>query len=1135
MKLFVSFIATLSLSVRCSDATGLRAGKEDLGAGTEGLEINMVWQSFASLDVEEGVEIETDSGAWADASANLNQHVRTGKAYSNSTIIRHLEAAAELCYVDTPNTCGSADKKQADYRGTISITVSKLPCQDWAAQEPQKHDKTPEKFPQSGLTKNYCRNPDGAEKAWCYTTNKDKRWEFCAVPTCGDLSDKCGVAEKKQADYRGTISVTESGIPCQDWAAQEPQKHDKTPEKFPQSGLTKNYCRNPDGADKSWCYTTKKDKRWEYCNVPACGKGKSCVEKAEGPGPGLLAVTLPDRPKPAPRPASLQLPLTTCNGGRKQIGLVPDALEKEFEEAGIPECVDAVASPLRLIHAIVAELLKQTGANEQLDDIVKVVFEQIERVAMFLAEQIGGFQAKMCVGDFPGATMRWPKKTDHMVPMCGKLPIATSKKAEWSAIAGHLTLPPAIAAQVCEGLGTSITFSFCLAASFCDVLPSVAFAMDTGLVSCIIAQGGVETYGIATIIAAAVQLGLNHVSFGLSTTNAFEMKIPLYNGVEFFDYIFRPTIYDELAFSIKSEKIREQFKDWFTLKATATRGLSLSLEDGRPADEKAVAKKMMSFNAAGEVDLAEFLNEFGLEIVIDGRLNFIMSFKNVPVIGKALPNFDIEVGRATVHITTAERHAVLADKSVKKIYPGISIFMGNSGNAQVIRRETLKVLRHFEGMVNLVLKKKGWKMDIDGILKHLNVKAIGTQHHHGWGVTLNEGNAGFILNVPIIVGLPITTFSLQCSSNYKTFGCKMGLDNVSEWFVAIMKEVKDGVMWVLHEADRHLNTLGEAFALSFEKAGEKLQDIFSTENMVGTFEKILEGEWNPEEEWTKIASVGYELLALCTGKECWKDGTLCVNAFDQKKLGTCCNCCNDETWWLGTDKKIPGKGCGVEPKWPDGTPCVAGISCGQCEHGYSSWLSVPKLGGLPGVACGDEPCWGDDTTCVLAISCHKCCNGHMSTKCGKKGCWSDGTKCLAGQTVGATCPNCCSGSNFWFGPAWDHCGVEPKWDDGTPCVDGISCHMCKHAHTWWMALKTTSLPGHACGAEPKWPDGTPCVHGISCHQCQNGDSDWMALKTTSLPGRACGKEPCWGDGTTCVNGISCHKCCGGHMFGKVSY
>lgn len=33
-----------------------------------------------------------------------------------------------------------------------------------------------------------------------------------------------------------------------------------------------NYCRNPDGEPRPWCFTTDPNKRWEFCDIPRCGK-----------------------------------------------------------------------------------------------------------------------------------------------------------------------------------------------------------------------------------------------------------------------------------------------------------------------------------------------------------------------------------------------------------------------------------------------------------------------------------------------------------------------------------------------------------------------------------------------------------------------------------------------------------------------------------------------------------------------------------------------------------------------------------------------------------------------------------------------------------------------------------------------
>jgi hypothetical protein len=86
--------------------------------------------------------------------------------------------------------------------------------------------------------------------------------------------DQCGTDRIKQADYRGNIAQTVSGRTCQKWTAQTPWSHTRTAQNYPDSGIgDHNYCRNPGGQDKAWCYTTDPAKQWEYCNVPMCMGG----------------------------------------------------------------------------------------------------------------------------------------------------------------------------------------------------------------------------------------------------------------------------------------------------------------------------------------------------------------------------------------------------------------------------------------------------------------------------------------------------------------------------------------------------------------------------------------------------------------------------------------------------------------------------------------------------------------------------------------------------------------------------------------------------------------------------------------------------------------------------------------------
>merc|ERR1712002_753473 len=71
----------------------------------------------------------------------------------------------------------------------------------------------------------------------------------------------------KDKGYRGCQTQTRGGYQCQNWNSQKPHGHGYTPERYPNSGLVKNYCRNPSNGDTVWCYTTDPNKRWDYCDA----------------------------------------------------------------------------------------------------------------------------------------------------------------------------------------------------------------------------------------------------------------------------------------------------------------------------------------------------------------------------------------------------------------------------------------------------------------------------------------------------------------------------------------------------------------------------------------------------------------------------------------------------------------------------------------------------------------------------------------------------------------------------------------------------------------------------------------------------------------------------------------------------
>ncbi|XP_056620632.1 plasminogen isoform X1 [Triplophysa dalaica] len=194
-----------------------------------------------------------------------------------------------------------------NYRGKISTTESGYTCQHWDSQKPHNHGYIPSALPEKYLEENYCRNPDGEPKPWCFTTNPNKRWEPCSIPRCTTepptIVPELTCATGDGSSYRGTISVTISGKACQSWKSQIPHKHGRTPDKYPCKGLEENYCRNPDNERSPWCYTADPETRWEYCSVPVCGDqpkpedpiipvGEECYEGDGSSYRGVMSETI---------------------------------------------------------------------------------------------------------------------------------------------------------------------------------------------------------------------------------------------------------------------------------------------------------------------------------------------------------------------------------------------------------------------------------------------------------------------------------------------------------------------------------------------------------------------------------------------------------------------------------------------------------------------------------------------------------------------------------------------------------------------------------------------------------------------------------------------------------------------------
>ncbi|XP_032072621.1 plasminogen-like isoform X2 [Thamnophis elegans] len=239
-----------------------------------------------------GMESKTRNGVvcqkWTDNSPHNPNY--TPSLYPNASLEENYcrnpdhDGNGPWCYTTNPETrydsCNIPECEEQcmhcsgeNYRGKVSTTESGLTCQAWASQEPHTHGYIPSKFPEKNLISNYCRNPDGEQRPWCFTSLLTKRWEFCSIPRCATsppaiTGQQCLVGNGE--DYRGNVGVTESGKTCQSWASQEPHTHGRTPENYPCKGLEENYCRNPNGETKPWCYTSDPNTRWQYCNIAKC-------------------------------------------------------------------------------------------------------------------------------------------------------------------------------------------------------------------------------------------------------------------------------------------------------------------------------------------------------------------------------------------------------------------------------------------------------------------------------------------------------------------------------------------------------------------------------------------------------------------------------------------------------------------------------------------------------------------------------------------------------------------------------------------------------------------------------------------------------------------------------------------------
>ncbi|XP_076824953.1 plasminogen-like [Clavelina lepadiformis] len=159
------------------------------------------------------------------------------------------------------------------YRGMASYTQSGYSCQNWLSQTPHSHTFNPTYYPYGGLgDHSFCRSPDNDTRPWCFVQSQFVVWEFCEVPVCHETTRPTDCFDERDpSSYRGFVDKTEDGTPCLIWDLYNTYSHIYSSSRFPGKGLgNHNYCRNPDGDVRPWCFTTNPDFDWAYCDVDKC-------------------------------------------------------------------------------------------------------------------------------------------------------------------------------------------------------------------------------------------------------------------------------------------------------------------------------------------------------------------------------------------------------------------------------------------------------------------------------------------------------------------------------------------------------------------------------------------------------------------------------------------------------------------------------------------------------------------------------------------------------------------------------------------------------------------------------------------------------------------------------------------------
>ncbi|CAG2219431.1 PTPRK [Mytilus edulis] len=164
-----------------------------------------------------------------------------------------------------------------NYMGTKAVTDNLYTCQRWETQEPHRHSYTVTDFPDPTMPDNYCRTTQDSARPWCYTTNKDQRWEHCNINNCNcpagrfgnNCEHECHCADQSEA-CDSILGMCSSGC-AQGWDGFNCQKPVACPEnRYGWDCSSQCYCQNPLHCHRFYGPTDQCKCISGYFNPPFC-------------------------------------------------------------------------------------------------------------------------------------------------------------------------------------------------------------------------------------------------------------------------------------------------------------------------------------------------------------------------------------------------------------------------------------------------------------------------------------------------------------------------------------------------------------------------------------------------------------------------------------------------------------------------------------------------------------------------------------------------------------------------------------------------------------------------------------------------------------------------------------------------